>query len=86
MLALIMLVALPLMMVVVAALTVAAQVVFTRLRRRCRKDCRGQKQVSLHSSHAFGRLNARRFGDEVTLRGLDYARVMEEEEEVQPYA
>jgi hypothetical protein len=52
MLALITLIALPLMMVVVAALIVAAQVVFTRLRRRCRKDCRGQKQVSLHSSHA----------------------------------
>jgi lipopolysaccharide/colanic/teichoic acid biosynthesis glycosyltransferase len=52
MLALITLIALPLMMVVAAALIVAAQVFFTRLRRRCRKDCRGQKQVSLHSSHA----------------------------------
>jgi hypothetical protein len=52
MLALIMPIALPLM-VVAAALIVAAQVVFTRLRRRCRKDCRGQEQVSSHSSHAW---------------------------------
>ena len=41
---------------------------------------------AMRELHLFGRLNARRFGDEVTLRGLDYARVMEEEEEVQPYA
>jgi hypothetical protein len=52
MFALTMLLALPLMMAVVAVLIVAAQVVFTRLRRCCRKDCHGQKQVCLYSNHA----------------------------------
>ena len=37
---------------------------------------------TLHDMHSHSLLNLRRYGDDVTLRGLDYARVMEEEEEV----
>ena len=36
----------------------------------------------MRDMHSHSLLNLRRYGDDVTLRGLDYARVMEEEEEV----